>query len=215
MKAVIFDLDGTLLYTLPDIAGSMNRVLRRFGLPEHPVEKYCYMVGNGARVLAQRAVGKDRQDLAEPVLRDYREMYSAHSREETFVYDGIRQMLRGLRERGMLLGVLSNKDDPDVREVIHYYFDPSPFTLLRGRLPGVPLKPDPASALAAAEALGVSPADCWYVGDTNVDAQTAFAAGMHFVGAGWGFRTEEELRRAGARFVAQTPLQALDIMLEK
>ena len=214
-KAVLFDLDGTLLNSLPDISACMNRTLEKYGLPAHPLADYCYMTGDGARVLSQRAVGPAHADLVEDVLRDYRTLYGQHSQEDSFVYDGIHQMLRGLKVAGLQLAVLSNKDDPDVRQVMTHYFDAADFALLRGRVPGVPLKPDPAPALAVARELGVQPGECWYLGDTNTDAQTALGAGMHFVGAGWGFRTEAELRQAGARFVAQTPLQALDIMLER
>ena len=207
-KGVIFDLDGTLLQTLPDIGGSMNRVLRRFGLPEHPLEAYKTMVGNGAWNLTKRAVG-ERQDLADQVYPAYREEYSAHTCDQTYIYPGISEMIRELGRRGILLTVFSNKDDPDVAMVIHHYFPDKPFALLRGRMEGVPIKPAPDGALLIADKLGLSPDEILYVGDTGTDMECGRNAGMETVGVLWGFRTRAELEETKACHIIGKPSELL------
>ena len=214
MKAVLFDLDGTLIQSIPDIARCMNRALAMHGLPGHDEAAYWYMLGNGARMLARRAVGEAHAALLDAVLGDYRALYSKHCYDTSHLYADVPEMLRGLRAEGLRLTVLSNKDDGDVASVIGHYFDPSPFEIIRGRLPGVPLKPDPAAALGIARELGVAPEDFWYLGDTATDLETAKAAGMRFIAAGWGFRTPKELREAGADCIAASPSEAGRMMLK-
>lgn len=209
-KAVLFDLDGTLTDTLADIAAAMNRALRLHGLPEWPVDAYRYLVGNGAKVLAERCV-RDRQELASAVRADYQAYYETHNLVETRPYDGVPEMLRGLVDRGLALAVLSNKPDADTRQVVRHFFPDVHFAVVRGQVEGVPVKPDPAGALAVAEAMGIAPEEFLYLGDTAVDMQTARAAGMQPVGALWGFRTEEELRESGAAALARTPMELLGI----
>ena len=211
-KGIIFDLDGTLLQTLPDIGGSMNRVLARFGLPEHPLEAYNNMVGNGAWILTERAVG-ERRDLMESVYKAYREEYAAHTCNQTHPYDGIPELLEELGKRGLRLTVFSNKDDADVKAVINHYFPDKPFEILKGRLPGVALKPAPDGALLVAEELGLNPDEILYVGDTGTDMDCGHNAHMTTVGVTWGFRSREELVRAGARIIVDTP-EALAAFIE-
>lgn len=213
-KAVLFDLDGTLVNSLPDISKCMNAALQMHGLPAHPVADYCYMTGNGARVLTQRAVGAEHADLVDTVLDDYRALYGAHCYDSSFVYPGIVEMLSALKAAGYQLAVLSNKDDPDVASVMAHYFAPNTFDVLRGRRPGVPLKPDPTAALDVARELGLAPDDFWYLGDTATDCQTCQSAGMHLIAVSWGFRPESELREAGAARIAATPAEALALMRE-
>jgi len=212
-KAVLFDLDGTLVNSLPDIADCMNQALALHGLPAHPLAAYNHMVGNGAAMLARRAVGEAHAELAEAVLRDYSPRYAAHCYDASCLYDGIAEMLKALRAAGLRLAVLSNKDDPDVASVIGHYFEDAPFEILRGRLPGVPLKPNPAAALDIAREMGLEPGEFWYLGDTPVDMQTCRDAGMDFIAVSWGFRSEQELREAGAARIAATPEEALGMML--
>lgn len=204
-QAVLFDLDGTLTNTLEDIAFAMNRALRIHGLPEHPVEKYRYLVGSGARVLAKRAVG-EQAELVEGVLETYQAYYQEHNLDRTAPYDGVTEMLQALQARGVKLCVFSNKPHADTCRVVEHFFPGIDFAAVRGQMEGVPVKPDPAGALAMAEALGTAPADFLYLGDTDVDMICARNAGMHPVGVTWGFRDEEELRSAGAERLIHHPM---------
>lgn len=208
-KAVLFDLDGTLTDTLTDIAAAMNRALRLHGLPEWPVEAYRYLVGNGAKVLSERCV-RDRQELAPAVRQTYQAYYQTHNLVATKPYEGIPAMLSALHERGLALAVLSNKPDADTKNVVRHFFSEIPFAMVRGQVEGVPVKPDPAGALAVAEALRIAPGEFLYLGDTSVDMSCALAAGMHPIGALWGFRTEAELRDSGAEFLAKCPADVLN-----
>ena len=213
-QGVIFDLDGTLLQTLPDIGGSMNRVLSRFGLDPHPIEAYKTMVGNGAMTLTERAVGS-RKDLTIQVYEAYRKEYAAHTCDSSYIYPGITELLAALRARGIRIAVFSNKDDPDVRTVIHHYFPVGTFSLLRGRMPDVPLKPAPDGALMIADTFGLQPSDILYVGDTGTDMDCGHNAGMMTVGVTWGFRTRDELLQHRAFHVIDQPLQLLALLDEE
>lgn len=211
IRAVLFDLDGTLTNTLDDIADAMNRSLRLHGLPEWPVDAYRYLVGDGAKKLAERAV-RGRRELALSVQREYQAYYQEHTRVKTKPYDGVPEMLRALQDRGVPLAVFSNKPDADTKGVVSHFFPDIAFAMVRGQVEGVPVKPDPAGALAVAEALGASPDDVLYVGDTSTDMQCALNAGMHPVGVLWGFRTEAELRENGAEKLAAQPEDVLTML---
>lgn len=207
-KAILFDLDGTLTNTLEDIAAAMNRALRLHGLPEWPVEAYRYLVGNGAKVLSERCV-RDRQALAPVVRQTYQAYYQTHNLVRTQPYKGVPELLRALAAAGIALAVLSNKPDADTKAVVCHFFPDVPFRVVRGQVEGVPVKPDPAGAIAVAREMGVAPGDFLYLGDTAVDMRCALAAGMHPVGALWGFRTAEELRDSGAEALVQQPGELL------
>ncbi|MDD4080317.1 MAG: HAD family hydrolase [Eubacteriales bacterium] len=191
-RFVVFDLDGTLLDTVDDIAGSMNAVLARFGLPQHPKEDYMRFTGNGARVLTQRALG-DQQELLEAVHPAYLAEYAIHSRELTRPYEGIPEMLKDLLAQGIQLIVYSNKDDSDTKAVVGYYFPDIPFIRVIGSQRDMPLKPDPAVMDATLEELEYKAEDGVYVGDTVTDMQCARNLKLFSVAIGWGFQTEEEL----------------------
>lgn len=210
MKAVLFDLDGTLTNTLQDIADAMNRSLRLHALPEWPVDAYRTLVGDGAKVLAQRAV-RDRQELAQSVQAEYQAYYERHNLVASKPYDGVPEMLHALQAAGLKLAVFSNKPDADTRHVVAHFFSDIRWTAVRGQVEGVPVKPDPAGALLVADALGVPPADILYLGDTSTDMRCAVSAGMLPVGALWGFRDEEELRQNGAKHIVAHPSQVCDL----
>lgn len=210
-QAVIFDLDGTLVNSLPDIAAAMNRSLRRFGLPEWPEDAYKFKVGNGVFRLTERAVG-EHTGQTEAVLRTYMADYAENCRVNSYAYPGLNELLLALNQRGVLSCVLSNKDQGDVESVIRYYFPQIEFAALRGRVDGVPLKPDPAGALLIAKDLGLSPDDFLYVGDTGTDMACGAAAGMETVGVLWGFRPREELTAAGARRLIAEPGELLSLL---
>ena len=203
-KAVIFDLDGTLINSLPDIAAAMNRSLARFGLPVHAEAEYKYMVGNGVFKLTERSVGPHTAYF-DGVLDAYREDYGRNSRVDTAAYRGVADMLTALDQKGLRLCVLSNKDQADTENVLACYFPGIAFAVIRGRRDGVPLKPDPAGALLIAQELGLSPEDFWYVGDTATDMRCGNASHMETVGVLWGYRPREELMASGARELAADP----------
>jgi len=210
-RAVLFDLDGTLTNTLADIAAAMNRALALHGLPAWETDAYRRLVGNGARILASRAV-RGRQDLAEAVHRDYQLYYETHCRVLTRPYPGIPELLRGLKDRGIPCCVLSNKPDPDTKGVIRYYFPDIPFAAVQGQTDRFPLKPEPDAALEIARRLGIPPDRFAYLGDTAVDMTCAVRAGMHPIGVLWGFREREELLGAGAETLLETPGSLLEML---
>jgi len=207
-KAVIFDLDGTLVNSLPDISAAMNRALEKSGLPVFEEDAYKYKVGNGVFKLAERAVG-DHLECLQQVLDAYRQDYAQNCRVNSYAYKGIEEMLQALKEKGLKICVFSNKDQQDTESVMAHYFPGFTFDVIRGRVDDVPLKPDPAGALIIAEQLGLSPADCLYVGDTSMDMICGNAAGMETVGVLWGFRPREELAASGARELIVEPKELL------
>lgn len=204
LRAVIFDLDGTLVDSLADIAAAMNHSLSLHGLPTHPVSSYRHYVGEGVRVLVRKATLVDREDLHDSVLAAYRAYYADHLFDQTQAYPGIPRLLAQLAAEDLRLAVLSNKADVFTRRLVEGLLPGVPFTSICGERSGVPRKPDPTAALGLAAELGVSPEDCAFVGDTPVDMDTARNAGMYGVGVTWGFRSPEELRAHGARALATT-----------
>lgn len=209
-KAVIFDLDGTLINSLPDISRAMNKALHHYGLPVHEERAYRLFTGDGVLNLTRRVLG-DRQDMLEPVKAFYSEEYAQTSRVHSAPYPGILGLLRALSEGGLKVCVLSNKDDADAQEVVRYYFPDQPFAVIRGRVEGVPIKPDPAAALSILKELGLKQADCWYVGDTRTDMLTAKNAGLESVAVLWGFQTKDEIAPGEPKCYVHTAeeLQAL------
>ena len=198
--AVLFDLDGTLLDTLRDIGEACNRVLTERGYPPHPIEAYRYLVGDGARVLWQRALPAGQRDDAtlEACLTDYIAEYARGWNVHTQPYEGVAEMLDAIVDRGMNLAVLSNKPHPFTVQCVDTFLARWQFHAVRGQSDTFPRKPDPASALDVARQLGTTPGRILYVGDTGTDMQTATAAGMFAVGVLWGFRERDELAANGA-----------------
>ncbi|HEB50508.1 MAG TPA: HAD family hydrolase [Desulfobulbus sp.] len=212
--AAIFDLDGTLLDTLDDLAGSANRVLHAFGLPGHPVESYRYFVGEGMIRLVERILPAGRRDNAfvARVAEAFREDYGRHWKDKSRMYNGVPVMLDGLAADGVKLAILSNKPHDFTRACVRDLLPGFEFDPVFGQRPGIPRKPDPAAALEIAAILGHDPADILYLGDTATDMETAVRAGMFAVGALWGFRSREELEQSGARAVAGRPEDVLQLV---
>lgn len=211
VRAALFDLDGTLTNTLEDIANAMNRSLRLHGLAEFPVNDYRYLVGDGVRKLAERTC-RGRTELEDSVRREYQAYYQAHAQVATAPYDGVPEMLQGLRERGIRLAVFSNKPHADTCRVVAHYFPDVPFEVVRGQIEGVPVKPDPAGALAIASEMSLRPEEFLYLGDTAVDMRCAVQAGMMPVGVLWGFRAAEELLEAGAQMLLEHPMNVFGLL---
>jgi phosphoglycolate phosphatase len=211
---LIFDLDGTLLDTLLDLAESVNDVLRHSGFPEHRVDDYRMYVGEGARVLVTRALppGTRTETVIESTLRQFGAQYDRRWDRHTKPYPGIDGLLGALNDAGIPFGVLSNKPDRFVRLCVERFFPERKFRSVRGQIDGVPRKPDPAGALLVAGELAVPPGRVLYAGDSSVDMTTALAAGMFPVGVTWGFRTRDELLQSGARLLVDTPAQILPLI---
>lgn len=208
---VIFDLDGTLVDTLEDIADAMDRVLAREGAPGYTYDEYRYLIGHGIRNLVTESLPPELRS-EERVGRCYERMlqdYGAHLLDKTRAFDGVPELVRALRADGVPLAVHSNKADAPTQRIVAALLDPADFVEVAGARMGAPLKPDPAVALAIAARFGLSPERVAYLGDSLVDMRTANAAGMVAVGAAWGFRTREELVESGAFAVIDAPLDLL------
>jgi phosphoglycolate phosphatase len=220
IRAVIFDLDGTLLDSLADIAESVNFVMSEKGLPTHPLSAYRSFVGDGMQLLVRRVLpGSHRTDetIAACVAR-LKEVYGSRATRLTRPYEGIPSLLDGLETRSIPMAVLSNKPHELTVGLVDELLGSWSFSPVFGERPEVPRKPDPSAALEIARELDLAPGDILYVGDTPTDLATARAAGMPAVGAAWGFRSEEELRAAGATHIARHPydvlahIQAFDVL---
>lgn len=209
MKAVLFDLDGTLVNTIEDITHAMNTVLRGYGLPEHSSEKYKEMVGWGSRVLVEKALpdGDHSDRFIDECLHTLDTYYHKNPVIYSQPYPNIVSLLRSLRDSQITFGVYSNKTDPIVHSVIERLFTYEWFSVVRGAVPDKPTKPDPTVALELAAEMGFDPSEIIYVGDSDIDIYTAKSAGMVAAGATWGFRPKEVLQQAGAEHLLNNPLE--------
>ena len=214
MKAVFFDLDGTLCNTLPDLASSINYALRTLDFPAHTEAEVCSMVGNGIQKLCERATPADRSDAVPMVKALFLAHYQKHCTDRTVVYDGMIDAIKVLRRRGMQVAVITNKYHPSAERIIRTLFPDggADFDVILGQTDRYPLKPDPAALFAVADRLSVAPAEIVYVGDTNVDITFAKNAGTAFVGAAWGFRGEAHLCEYGAETIIDFPARLPDVI---
>ncbi len=211
-SGAIFDLDGTLLDSLQDVADSMNRTLRRNGFAAHPVDAYRRFIGNGVRLLAQRVLPENRRedgDLVKRLVGEMQAEYEAHWADASRPYPGIAEMLEGLATRGVRLAILSNKPDRFTRLIAERFFSAWPFDPVIGSREGRPHKPDPEAALQIARAWRVPASEVLYAGDSDADMLTSRAAGMYAVGVLWGFRPRDELERTGAAVTIERPADLL------
>ncbi|MBQ9043322.1 MAG: HAD family hydrolase [Eggerthellaceae bacterium] len=203
--AYIFDLDGTLLDTLPDLVKLTNMVLEQRGWPQRTQQEILSYVGDGGRVLLRRAAPADTpEEQLEEAFAQWQELYPTYGHALTKPYEGIPEALAQLKAQGAKLGVLSNKFDAAVKEVIAHHF-PDTFDLARGECAEIPRKPDPRGLRHMIAQLGVSPDQVAYVGDSGTDMQVAVAAGAFPIGVSWGYRPVEELQAAGALQIISTP----------
>lgn len=211
-RAVIFDLDGTLLDTLADLANAMNAVLGRNGFPPHGREAYKRMVGDGVRMLVHRALPEaHRSDaILEALVPQMRAEYRLRQIEHTRPYPGIPDLLDALRAHHLPMAILTNKPHETTVALVGALLAPWPFDIVQGECPEIPRKPDPAGALRIASTFGIPTHEIFYLGDTDTDMITATAAGMVAVGVLWGFRSAEELLAHGARMLIEEPRELLN-----
>lgn len=194
-QLVIFDLDGTLLNTIADLAQSTNHALQALGYPTHELSAYPYMVGNGINKLFERALpeGEKTQENVLRVRAEFVPYYNIHNADMSRPYPGIPELLEHLQCQGIRLAVASNKYQEATSRLIAHYFPAIRFAAVLGQREGVPVKPDPTIVHDILQAASVSPADVLYVGDSGVDMQTARNAGVEACGVTWGFRPRTEL----------------------
>lgn len=208
IKAVLFDLDGTLVNSLDDLADSVNFALAQMGYPTHETEKYKYFVGNGMKKLIKRATddNADRQRVYEIFMERYR----THSLQKTAPYEDIHKLLSALADRGIKTAVVTNKAEKNAREISMHFFGGA--LSVYGQREGVPTKPDPTLTLIAIKELGVEPYECLFVGDSGMDMAVGVNSGAVPVGVTWGFRKREELLENGAKHIIDKPLELLELI---
>ena len=213
-KAVLFDLDGTLLNAIKDIADSVNMALYHLGFPQHELEAYKYFVGDGREALAIRALPEDCRDtvnldkLAASIEIEYSKRWANNTRP----YQGVPDMLEALTDLGIKMAILSNKPQGSTELMVSGLLPQWRFELVVGARSSMPKKPDPTAALRIARRLNIRPVEFLYLGDSDVDMKTATAAGMYPVGALWGFRTADELLDSGAKELIQHPTDLLHLL---
>ena len=213
-KLVIFDLDGTLMDTVADLACSTNYALGRCGFPTHETEKYRYFVGNGINRLFERALpeGEKNPENILCVREAFLPHYNKHGTDKSAPYPGIPELLEALQEQGVMLAVASNKYHAATCGLIAHYFPDIRFAAVFGQREGTPIKPDPAVISDIIEKIGVKREEVLYVGDSGVDMQTAGNAGVDAVGVTWGFRPREELERFSPRHIVNAPQEILNLV---
>lgn len=215
IKGAIFDLDGTLLNTLESIAKSGNEMLRFFGFPPAPVSQYGVFAGDGADVLVERALyysGDTALSHLEEAKKKYKEIFRQFCAYQVQPYEGILELLTALSQRDIKLAVFTNKPHENALKLMKEYFPNHPFTHIFGQCDAYPRKPDPTGMLQIIKDWGISPQECVYLGDSDVDMKTGKGANCYTVGVLWGFRTKEELLSHGADRVISNPMELLNCL---
>ena len=214
-KACIFDLDGTLTDSLRSIAYFVNTEIAKYGMPDVPAEDFKLYAGNGARMLIRRVLarnGRLDETLENTILQNYNAAYDADPLHLCTVYDGMFSLLKKLREKDVSVNVLSNKPHPTAEKVVKALFGEQTFSYIFGARENIPLKPDPYGVFEILNLLGLEQSEALYIGDTATDVQTGKAAGLFTVGVLWGFRTKDELEKAGADAVAAHPEEIVNFL---
>ena len=213
-KAAIFDLDGTLIDSLVDLADSANEMLAGFGFPRHDLDKYRYFVGNGSRKLIERCLPAEKaadSAFVDEALAKYKRCYDKNLTHKTICYEGIMDMLTALQAKHIPLGICTNKHQSAADIIVDKLFPKKDmFVSVIGDCKDMPRKPDPKKVLLIAAKMGVKPVEVAYFGDTSVDMDTANNAGMLSIGVTWGFRPKEELVEYGAKVLLDSPLELFD-----
>jgi phosphoglycolate phosphatase len=212
-KGIIFDLDGTLIDSLQDIAFCANEVLKELGIQPHPIEAYKHFVGDGAQVLIENALGNPcNKVLVQQALKRFKTIYEHNIHNNTHAYEGIMPLLETLTANHFKLGVLSNKPHEFTCKYVQKIFSSYEFLEVHGQKENVPKKPDPQAALAIAKNFNINAKEIFFVGDTATDIKTAHNAGMISIGVLWGFRDKQELEEAKANYIVQHPLDIIEIV---
>ncbi|MCR5527087.1 MAG: HAD family hydrolase [Lachnospiraceae bacterium] len=215
IKAAIFDLDGTIGDTVEALAFCVNKTIGEFGLAPIETEKFKYLAGDGAKMLIKRALevrGVTDEETFDKVYKRYNEIFAVDCLYHVKPCKGTPELIEELKKRGIRTAVFSNKQHPMTLTTVNGIFPEGTFDIIRGQKEGYPKKPAPDGALAIAEALGVKPEECIYLGDTNTDMQTGKAAGMFTIGVLWGFRTRQELEANHADAIIENPLEAVSFV---
>lgn len=211
-KLYVFDLDGTLINSLEDLADSTNYALKKNGFSTYETQKYKYFVGDGVPMLIKRALGERYAEKAqEAVHADFNEFYNEHYADKTRPYKGCEVLLKAIEKQGAKCAVLSNKPDNFVKIIVKKIYPDFNFAWVQGKMEGVPKKPDPSSLLFILRSLGVKKENTLYIGDSNVDVFTGKNAGITTCGVTWGFRGRGELEAAGADYVVDSPEEILKL----
>lgn len=212
-KAAVFDMDGTILDTLKDLADAMNYELRKNGMPERTIDEIRRFVGNGIRKLIERAVPPEtRPAVIDAIFADFVDYYKTHCEIATKPYAGIETLVKKLRQAGIKTAVNSNKADAAVQILCEKYF-PNLFDLAVGEKEGIARKPAPDSVNEILRQFGVNKNEAFYIGDSDVDFETARNAGLDFIGVDWGFRGKDFLRACGAEKIAVNTEDVLEFIL--
>ena len=216
MRLIVFDLDGTLLNSLEDLADSANWVLEQHGFPTHPVDAYRYFVGDGVRKLIERILPQEECTEAriEQCRQEFVAYYKVHMEDKTSVYEGITELLVELKNRGLKIAVATNKVHIAVKPLMEKYFPEIRFDSMIGQRESVPVKPAPQIMFDILRETGCEPSEALHVGDTATDMQLAHNAGVTPVGVLWGYRPLEELQEAGAKFIIEKPEELLRLVHE-
>lgn len=214
MKLVVFDLDGTLINSLEDLADSANHVLLQHGFSTHPVDAYRYFVGDGVRKLIERILPPEERTEAqiEQCKTEFVDYYKIHMEDKTSVYEGITDLLKALKARGLKIAVATNKVHIAVAPLMAKYFPGIRFDSMIGQREGIPVKPHPQIMYDILKETGCQPSETLHVGDTATDMQLAHSAGVTPVGVLWGYRPLEELQEAGAKFIIEKPEELLGLV---
>lgn len=210
---VIFDLDGTLLNTIEDLADAGNHVCKLHGWPVYPVESYKRMVGNGIPNLVRRFAPPETDSATlDQAFQEFMAWYDLHKEDKTAPYPGMKQLALELKQAGISIAVLSNKADEMAGPVVEAYY-PGVFPIVQGALPNLPTKPDPTLLHRLMNRMGAVPEQTLFVGDSNVDIQTAKNGHLASCGVLWGFRTRQELEEEGADYLAEGPQDLMKVVL--
>ena len=215
LSTIIFDLDGTLVDSLTDIAEASNSALGALGFPTHEVDRYRFFVGDGLMTLARRIVPPGTPDtMVIETANQFKLFYKENWKRTTRLYPGIKKTIARLAGHGLNLAVLSNKPDDFTKLFVNTFFPAQKFGLVFGNRTGVPMKPDPQGAVEIADYFGTAPHACLFIGDTSVDIATGRAAGMTSMGVTWGFRDRQELEDAGADLIIDRPEEIITHVID-